>query len=132
MTPDWLARVVAARHAPAAGVAVLSFAAGAQAAAEAAGKYGTGGTEVALNFAPLCLLALAATAPLLFLRPAAAVIVITAANALLLAGFESATVAGVLAQLIAAYRNDTWGEMRTKWAFTIEGGKISRFETGQA
>jgi hypothetical protein len=34
--------------------------------------------------------------------------------------------------LIAAYRNDTWGEMRTRWAFTIVNGKISRFETGQA
>jgi len=34
--------------------------------------------------------------------------------------------------LIAAYRNDTWGEMRTRWAFTITGGKVSRFETGQA
>ena len=34
--------------------------------------------------------------------------------------------------LVAAYRNDTWGEMRTRWAFTVSGGKISRFETGQA
>ncbi|MFF3758485.1 nuclear transport factor 2 family protein [Streptomyces sp. NPDC002185] len=34
--------------------------------------------------------------------------------------------------LVADYRNDTWGSMRTKWAFTVEGGKISRFETGQA
>jgi hypothetical protein len=34
--------------------------------------------------------------------------------------------------LIAAYRNDTWGEMRTRWAFTVTGGKIGRFETGQA
>jgi hypothetical protein len=34
--------------------------------------------------------------------------------------------------LIAAYRNDTWGEMRTRWAFTLTGGKVSRFETGQA
>ena len=34
--------------------------------------------------------------------------------------------------LIAAYRNDTWGEMRTRWAFTVTGGKVSRFETGQA
>ena len=34
--------------------------------------------------------------------------------------------------LIAAYRNDTWGEMRTPWAFTVTGGKVSRFETGQA
>lgn len=34
--------------------------------------------------------------------------------------------------LIAAYRNDTRGEMRTRWAFTVTDGKISRFETGQA
>ncbi|MEU6168694.1 nuclear transport factor 2 family protein [Streptomyces tanashiensis] len=34
--------------------------------------------------------------------------------------------------LLARYRNDTWGEMRTKWAFTVDGGKVSRFETGQA
>lgn len=35
--------------------------------------------------------------------------------------------------LIARYRNDTWGEMRTKWIFTVEDdGRISRFETGQA
>jgi hypothetical protein len=34
--------------------------------------------------------------------------------------------------LIAAYRNDTWGEMRTRWAFTVTGGKVGRFETGQA
>jgi hypothetical protein len=34
--------------------------------------------------------------------------------------------------LTAAYRNDTWGEMRTRRAFTVTGGKISRFETGQS
>jgi ketosteroid isomerase-like protein len=34
--------------------------------------------------------------------------------------------------LVARYRNDTWGEMRTAWHFTVEDGKISRFETGQA
>ncbi|KUF19968.1 MULTISPECIES: hypothetical protein [Streptomyces] len=35
--------------------------------------------------------------------------------------------------LVVSYRNDTWGEMRTKWQFTVDGaGKISRFETGQA
>jgi hypothetical protein len=43
---------------------------------------------------------------------------------------ESATDGGHA--LIAAFRNDTWGDMRTRWAFTITGGKISRFETGQA
>ncbi|MEU1402411.1 nuclear transport factor 2 family protein [Streptomyces sp. NPDC005728] len=35
--------------------------------------------------------------------------------------------------LIARYRNDTWGEMRTRWHFEVEDdGRISRFETGQA
>ncbi|MEV2249264.1 nuclear transport factor 2 family protein [Streptomyces sp. NPDC050147] len=34
--------------------------------------------------------------------------------------------------LIVTYRNDTWGEMRTKWQFTVDGGKVTRFETGQA
>ncbi|MEU6504825.1 MULTISPECIES: nuclear transport factor 2 family protein [Streptomyces] len=36
-------------------------------------------------------------------------------------------------QLVADYRNDTWGEMRTAWRFTVEeDGRISRFDTGQA
>jgi hypothetical protein len=34
--------------------------------------------------------------------------------------------------LTAAYSNSTWGAMRTKWRFEIAGGKVSRFETGQA
>jgi hypothetical protein len=34
--------------------------------------------------------------------------------------------------LIAGYRNSRWGEMRTRWAFTVTGGRVSRFETGQA
>ncbi|MBO1333203.1 nuclear transport factor 2 family protein [Streptomyces sp. VRA16 Mangrove soil] len=33
--------------------------------------------------------------------------------------------------LVASYRNDTWGEMRTRWTFQVEGGKVTRFETGQ-
>lgn len=35
--------------------------------------------------------------------------------------------------LVARYRNDTWGEMRTRWTFSVDDdGRISRFETGQA
>lgn len=34
--------------------------------------------------------------------------------------------------LVADYRNDTWGAMRTAWRFTVDGGKVARFETGQA
>ncbi|GAA2841714.1 hypothetical protein GCM10010441_77290 [Kitasatospora paracochleata] len=35
--------------------------------------------------------------------------------------------------LVANYRNDAWGEMRTAWRFTVApDGRVSRFETGQA
>ncbi|MFI8965081.1 nuclear transport factor 2 family protein [Streptomyces sp. NPDC053493] len=34
--------------------------------------------------------------------------------------------------LVAAFTNDTWGSMRTAWRFAVDGGKVSRFETGQA
>ncbi|MFD7708053.1 nuclear transport factor 2 family protein [Streptomyces sp. NPDC059785] len=34
--------------------------------------------------------------------------------------------------LVARYSNDAWGEMRTRWTFTVEDGRITRFETGQA
>ena len=116
MVQDWLARVVTARHAPAAGVAVLATAAFGQALAQfvmADGQHRTGGAvQAVFGPAPVCLLALAATVPLLFLRPAAAAITIAAANALLLAGLGMATVAGVLAQLIAAYQAGAAAEPR--------------------
>jgi hypothetical protein len=35
-------------------------------------------------------------------------------------------------QLIARYRNDTYGEMRTMWTFVIDDDRVSRVETGQA
>jgi hypothetical protein len=34
--------------------------------------------------------------------------------------------------LIARYRNDTWGEMRTAWRFAVTDGKVGRIDTGQA
>jgi hypothetical protein len=43
---------------------------------------------------------------------------------------ESATDEG--RSIVARYRNDTYGEMRTSWQFTVTDGKISRFEAGQA
>ena len=54
----------------------------------------------------LCLLALATTVPLIFLRPAAAAAAITAASTVSLAVFGSGalTVAGVAAQVLASYR----------------------------
>jgi hypothetical protein len=34
--------------------------------------------------------------------------------------------------LVVSYTNSTCGTMRTNWKFFVEGGKIGRFETGQA
>jgi hypothetical protein len=34
--------------------------------------------------------------------------------------------------LVVNYTNSTWGAMRTKWHFVVDGEKVSRFETGQA
>ncbi|MFE9425344.1 nuclear transport factor 2 family protein [Kitasatospora sp. NPDC006697] len=34
--------------------------------------------------------------------------------------------------LVANFRNEVWGEMRTAWRFQVDGGKVTRFETGQA
>jgi signal transduction histidine kinase len=121
MVPDWLARVVAARYTPAVAVALLAIAAFAQALAQFAssGHPADTTTQATLDSVAFCLLALAATVPLLFLRPAAAAITVSAANLLLLAGFGKATVAGVLAQLIAAYRVSAAAEPRsardTRW-----------------
>jgi len=52
----------------------------------------------------LCLLALAGTVPLVFLRPVAAAVTITATSALVLALFGTPTVAAMAAQVIASYR----------------------------
>ena len=114
MVPDWLARAVAARYTPAVAVALLAIAAFAQALAQFAssGHPADTTTQATLDSVAFCLLALAATVPLLFLRPAAAAITVSAANLLLLAGFGKATVAGVLAQLIAAYRAGAAAEPR--------------------
>lgn len=32
----------------------------------------------------------------------------------------------------ATFRNDTWGEMRTRWRFIVTDGRVSHFDTGQA
>jgi signal transduction histidine kinase len=52
----------------------------------------------------LGLLALAGTVPLIFLRPVAAAVAITAASVLALIAFGQPTVAGLIAQVIASYR----------------------------
>ncbi|HSA50800.1 MAG TPA: nuclear transport factor 2 family protein [Yinghuangia sp.] len=34
--------------------------------------------------------------------------------------------------LTVLFTNDTWGTMRTRWKFVVDGRRITRFETGQA
>ena len=101
MGPNWLARLAAARYAPAAGVGLLAGAAATQAIAWAA-AYSAPGSMVA-NAALFCLLALASTVPLSVLRPVPAAIAVTAANVLAIVTFGTTTVAGMAAQVIAAF-----------------------------
>ena len=108
MGPDWLTRVTAARHAPAAGVGLLALAGIAEAIARTAAFAPP--ADSVMNALFLCLFVLATTVlPLMFLRPVTAAVVITAANMVAVAGFGVTTVAGVAAQVIAVYRLATVG-----------------------
>jgi signal transduction histidine kinase len=100
-------RLAVASHVPAIAGTVLTLAALGQAAAQAAAP----GTVHASQSLPgkavlLCLLAVVGTAPLIFLRPEAAAVTITAASTVLLAvsGSGALTVAGIAAQVLASYR----------------------------
>jgi len=106
MAPDRLARIAAARHAPAIGGALLAVAACGQAAAQAVGLAGHQPAQDAavLYVLPLCVFALLSTVPLAVLGPAAAAVAVTAGNTASLASFGTATAAGIAAQLIAGYR----------------------------
>jgi signal transduction histidine kinase len=109
--PAVVARWVgAAPHAMAVTGAVLAVASVAQASAQsvalagARGSVGHPGTgPVALYAVPLCLLALAATVPLIFLRPLPAAVCTMAASVLSIAAFGVVTAGGVIAQVIAVY-----------------------------
>ncbi|HMD91789.1 MAG TPA: histidine kinase [Trebonia sp.] len=102
MGPNWLARLAAARYAPAAGVGLLAGAAVAQAMGWAA-AYSAPGSSIIANVALFGLLALASTAPLIILPPVPAAITVTAANVLAMVAFGTTTVAGMAAQVIAAF-----------------------------
>jgi len=110
MATGWTQRLASAPHALAIAGTVLALAALGQAAAAAwpvavhAGHTAPGRTPG--EAVSLCLLALAVTVPLIFLRPAAAAVAITAASTVALAVFGSGglTVAGLAAQVIASYR----------------------------
>jgi signal transduction histidine kinase len=115
MATGWAQRITAAPHSVTTVGVVLGLAAFGQAIARAvtlaiahtgpAAPVGTA-ADAALYAVPLCLLALATTVPLIFLRPAAAAIVITAASTVSLTVFGSGalTVGGLAAQVLASYR----------------------------
>ena len=103
--PSWR-RIAASPHALALAGALLALAAFGQAIGQglthSVNLADAGG--VAPYTIALCLLALAGTVPLIFLRPVAAAVTITATSALVLAAFGSLTVAALVAQVISSYR----------------------------
>ena len=115
MATGWTQRIATASHSVTVVGVVLAVAALGQAIARAvtlatahtaqAAPVSTAG-EAALYAVPLCLLALATTVPLIFLRPAAAAVAITAASTVSLTVFGSGalTVGGLAAQVLAGYR----------------------------
>jgi signal transduction histidine kinase len=115
MAPNRLARITAARHAQALGVALLALAACGQAAAQAVGLAGHQPAQAVavLYVLPLCLFALLSTVPLAVLGAAPAAVAVTAGNTASLASFGTATVAGIAAQLIAAYWLGSLDESRS-------------------
>ncbi len=108
MATGWTQRLASAPRAPAIAGTVLAAAALGQVVAQAlitavrSGQTTPGST--AGEAVSLCLLALATTVPLIFLRPAAAAATITAASTVSLAVFGALTVAGLAAQVLASYR----------------------------
>jgi len=108
-----LARLAGGRPARAAGVALLAAAAVGQVIAAtpatASGPAGAGAVgsvqppPALEQLLPLGLLALLATVPLAFFRPAMAAVAVTFGNAVALASFGQVTAAGVAAELIAAW-----------------------------
>jgi signal transduction histidine kinase len=118
MERDWLTRLDRltrwrrARYARAASVTLLAVLAVGQALAQAVSLSGAGphghqavfpATLAAEYALPLSLLALLATVPLAFYRPAMAAAGVTVGNAVALVSFGQVTVAGVAAELVAGY-----------------------------
>ena len=106
--PERGRRFAASPHAPAVAGALLGIAAMTEAIARGAG---TGMSAVGL--VGVCALAASTTVPLAFLGPVAAAVAICAASVLSLAAFQTLTVAGLAALLIALYRLGRSGAARS-------------------
>ena len=92
-------------------IEALARAAAAADATSAAASQNQGGQLFALGLL-YCVLGLATTVPLAFLRPAPAAVVLSAASLLSLGAFHFLTVAGAAAELIAVYRFGRGGSWR--------------------
>ena len=127
LAADWRAgwagraeRIAAARSGLAMTAGLLGLAAVIEALARAAvAAYATPATATQNQGAQFlgwgllyCVLGLATTLPLTFLRPAPAAVTLTAASLLSLGLFHFLTVAGATAELIAAYRSGRGGTRR--------------------
>jgi signal transduction histidine kinase len=140
LTADWRAgwagraeRIAAARHGLAVTAGLLGLAAVIEALARAAvAAHATPATQnQGAQFFALgllyCVLGLATTLPLAFLRPAPAAVVLTAASLLSLGLFHFLTVAGAAAELIAVYRSCRGGIWRGGDASGRIGGDGARY-----
>jgi signal transduction histidine kinase len=134
LTADWRAgwagraeRVAAARYGLALTAGLLGLAAVVEALARAAvAAYATPATATQNRVAEFlglallfCVLGLATTLPLAFLRPAPAAVVLSAASLFSLGVFHFLTLAGAAAELIAVYRlgrGGTWRGNGTQYA----------------
>ncbi len=125
----WAERIAAARYGLVVAAGVLGLAAVPEALARAAvtasatshaAGQGPGAQFFALGLL-YCVLGLATTLPLGFLRPAPAAAALSAASLLSLAAFHFLTVAGAAAELIAVYRLCRGGTRRGSDADGISG-----------
>jgi len=126
LTADWRAgwagraeRIAAARYGLAATAGLLGLAAVIEALARAAmtnaTAHGVGQDQGAQFFAwglLYCVLGLATTLPLAFLRPAPAAVILSAASLLSLGLFHFLTLASAAAELVAVYRSGRGGIWR--------------------
>jgi signal transduction histidine kinase len=110
-------RIAAAPYLPAVAGILLALAAVAETGVRAATAVGALGGRPGLLIVVFCLVAVATTLPVAFLRPAAAAVTVSAANVLSVTAYQILTVAGVAAQLIALYRLGRGSAPRTRPPF---------------
>ena len=110
-------RIAASPAAPAVAGAVLGLAALTEAIARGAGT-----RMSVVSLAGVSALALFTAVPLAFLGPAAAAVAICAASVLSIAAFQTLTVAGLIALLVALYRLGRSGASRSKASGNVGRG----------